>query len=41
MDDKITRRKFIRESAVAGAAIGGRILPSNIVRVKNNIEILS
>ena len=32
MDDKLTRRQFIQDSAVAGAAIGAGIVLSNSAR---------
>jgi len=41
MGNELIHRRFVRASAIAGAAIGGGILPPNIVRVKNTIEIFS
>jgi len=41
MGNEFIRRRFIRASKIVGAAIGGGILPPNIVRVKNTIGILS
>ena len=41
MEDKLTRRQFIRESAVAGAAIGAGIGFSNSTSAKNTVKILN
>ncbi len=41
MDNKFTRRQFIRDSAVAGAAIGAGIGLSNSADAKNAGKILN
>ena len=41
MDDKLTRRQFIRDSAVAGAAIGAGIGLPNSASAKNAGKILN
>ncbi|MHC4325547.1 MAG: twin-arginine translocation signal domain-containing protein, partial [Planctomycetota bacterium] len=41
MEDKLTRRKFIRDSAVAGAAIGAGIGLSNSAGAADSDKILS
>jgi anaerobic selenocysteine-containing dehydrogenase len=39
MEDKLTRRQFIRDSAVAGAAIGAGIGLSNSVHASSTSKI--
>ena len=41
MNDKLTRRQFIRDSAIAGAAIGAGIGLSNNASAKDTSKILN